>query len=286
VPSGDQVPGIFSAYISGLAAGTTYYVRAYATNSAGTGIGTVKSFVTSAAAVPNVTTSTVTDITQTTARGVGNIGWDGAATIIVSGFVWNTSPLPTIANNKTVDGPISAPALFSTNLTSLVAGTTYYGRAYATNSIGTSYGDDQVFTTSSIPVTTVNIAVSSNGPGNGLSGTLIFAPSIPSGEWACICIDYNQRTVQPPMGYGRAIICCNGINVSNIDTTGNIFCTNSYYGSGGGQLKINSGDIITWCNNTTASVGSCSCINISPVSESIGINVTMSGCRSSRATIP
>ena len=272
--------GAFTSSIAGLlTAGTTYNVRAYATNSAGTAYGIQVPFTTATIIIPNVTTSTVDQITETTARGIGNIGYNGGTPVTISGFVWGTSLNPTIADNKTTDGPTTAPALFCSNLTTgLIAGTAYYARAYATNSVGTGYGDNQSFTTCAIPITNVTIAYSAPGSGSALSGSLVITPAIPAGEWACVSISYNQKTIQPATGVGRAIICCNGTNVSTIDTSGKCFCSSSPIGNGSGLLKINSGDVITWCNSTTAGVGSCSCIGISTYLKSDGINVTTSGC--------
>ncbi|MFA6524197.1 MAG: hypothetical protein WC264_02395 [Candidatus Paceibacterota bacterium] len=99
-------------------------------------------------ALPTVTTSLVSAITQTTATSGGNVTSDGGAIVTVSGIVWNTSVDPSTSNNigKTTDGwAIGGP--WSSNLTGLSAGTIYFVRAYATNSVGTSYGGNIQFTT-------------------------------------------------------------------------------------------------------------------------------------------
>ena len=139
--------GTFTSSLTGLSANTTYYVRAYATNSVGTAYGLALSVRTLSATIPTgVTTNTISSITQTTATGGGNSTNDGGATITSKGVCWsNTTSSPTIANSKTVDG--SGIGSFTSSLSGLTANTTYYVRAYATNSVGTSYGSLMSFTT-------------------------------------------------------------------------------------------------------------------------------------------
>ena len=137
--------GSFESDISGLTESTTYYIRAYATNEYGTGYGEEKSFTTSAKTLPQITTANVTSITTNTAVCGGNVTSDGNATITARGVCWSTSPNPTINNSKTING--SGIGSFTSNITELTENTTYYVRAYATNSKGTAYGDEKSFTT-------------------------------------------------------------------------------------------------------------------------------------------
>lgn len=95
--------------------------------------------------VPTVSTSNVTAITQTTASSGGNVTDDGGGAIIERGTCWATTSNPTITNDKTIDGTGSGS--FTSNLSGLLSGTTYYVRAYATNSAGTAYGNEVSFTT-------------------------------------------------------------------------------------------------------------------------------------------
>ncbi len=87
-----------------------------------------------------ISTSAVTSITQTTAVSGGTIAYEGASAITARGVCWGTSINPTIANSITSNG--TGIGTFTSNLTGLVAGTTYYVRAYATNGSGTSYGNE------------------------------------------------------------------------------------------------------------------------------------------------
>ncbi|CAM3774750.1 DUF1566 domain-containing protein [Flavobacterium gelidilacus] len=164
--------GTFSSNMTSLLPGTTYYVRAYATNSAGTAYGSTKTFTTLYPTIPTgMTTNSVSNIMQTTATSGGNSTGDGGASITSRGVCWsNTTSSPSINNSKTIDG--SGIGSFTSNLTSLLPGTTYYVRAYATNSAGTAYGTAKIFTTSSatIPtgITTFNSSsISQNTATNG-----------------------------------------------------------------------------------------------------------------------
>lgn len=138
--------GSFTIEISGLTSATTYYVRAYATNSEGTSYGEQKMFTTlQYIQLPTVTTTIVTNVTSTTATSGGNVTDDGGATVTARGVCWSTSPDPTIDDNKTTDG--NGTGAFTSQLTNLTHSTTYYIRAYATNSEGTSYGEQKYFST-------------------------------------------------------------------------------------------------------------------------------------------
>ncbi|MCX6234148.1 MAG: M6 family metalloprotease domain-containing protein [Bacteroidetes bacterium] len=95
--------------------------------------------------IPWVTTNLVCSITHTSAISEGSVIYDGGVTVTVRGVCWNTSPYPTISNSKTIDG--SGIGTFTSTITGLDTNTIYYFRAYATNIVGTSYGNDVIFTT-------------------------------------------------------------------------------------------------------------------------------------------
>jgi len=94
---------------------------------------------------PVVTTSSVMEITFESAVLGGNVISDGNATVTERGIVYGTSQNPTIANSKVVMG--SGIGIFRGKITGLSQNTTYYARAYAINSQGTAYGNQQSFTT-------------------------------------------------------------------------------------------------------------------------------------------
>lgn len=95
--------------------------------------------------LPSLTTNDVISITQTSAQCGGNISSDGGSAVMERGVCWSTYSNPTMADNKTSNG--SGTGAFTANLTGLTSNTTYYVRAYATNSIGTQYGNQLSFTT-------------------------------------------------------------------------------------------------------------------------------------------
>ena len=100
--------------------------------------------------LPTVITSAVSDITETTATCGGEVIADGGVAVTERGVCWSTSATPTVADNHTSDG--AGLGTFTSNITGLTASTTYYVRAYATNSVGTAYGETINFTTSdSVP---------------------------------------------------------------------------------------------------------------------------------------
>jgi uncharacterized protein (TIGR02145 family) len=129
-----------------LLPGTPYHVRAYATNSAGTAYGADIPFTTTAVVVPTLTTTEVTGVTYNTAATGGNITDDGGGAVTARGICWATTLNPIIgATNTTTNG--TGTGVFVSNITGLTDGTNYYVRAYATNSAGTAYGNQQLFTT-------------------------------------------------------------------------------------------------------------------------------------------
>lgn len=139
--------GTFTSNITGLLSGTAYHVRAYATNSNGTAYGSDVTFTSTVSITLTITTSPISSISGTTAVSGGNITSDGGSSITARGVCWNTTESPTIDNSKTIDG--TGTGTFTSSLTNLTLTTLYHVRAYATNSIGTTYGSEILFTTTS-----------------------------------------------------------------------------------------------------------------------------------------
>jgi len=99
-------------------------------------------------AIPTVTTATVSNITSLTAICGGTVVNDGGNPVTERGVCWSTTQNPTISNNKATDGS-TGTGNFVSNIFGLTGATTYYVRAYATNNVGTAYGNEVSFTTQS-----------------------------------------------------------------------------------------------------------------------------------------
>ncbi|MBK7099945.1 MAG: hypothetical protein IPH58_18635 [Sphingobacteriales bacterium] len=164
--------GNFTSNMTGLAANTTYYVRAYATNSIGTAYGNELSFKTSGF-LASITTDAVTNITSATAISGGDITSDGGSAITAKGIVWSTSTNPSLQNNTGSTNNGTGSSGFTSNLTGLSANTTYYVRAYATNSTGTAYGNEVPFSTIGAPATLSTNTVTNVTSSSAISGGTI-----------------------------------------------------------------------------------------------------------------
>ena len=114
--------GAFASSITGLTANTVYYVRAYATNSAGTAYGNEIRFTstTSSTALPTVVTAAITAITASGATGGGNVTADGGATVTARGVCWSTTVNPVATGNHTTDG--TGTGIFTSAITGLTSG--------------------------------------------------------------------------------------------------------------------------------------------------------------------
>ena len=95
---------------------------------------------------PGVTTQAVSDVAQTTATGNGTVTDDGELTVTERGVCWSTHEDPTISGDHAA-AVAGGEGVFTVSITSLTAETAYHARAYATNSAGTSYGEDVEFET-------------------------------------------------------------------------------------------------------------------------------------------
>lgn len=112
---------------------------------------TTSNFTCTPPSAPTITTTSVSSITTESANSGGQSISDNGSSITSKGVCWNTTGNPTISDSKTTNG--SGTSSFTSALTSLSHSTTYFVRAYATNGIGTSYGGQVEFTTSSpLPV--------------------------------------------------------------------------------------------------------------------------------------
>ncbi|MBL0013594.1 MAG: fibrobacter succinogenes major paralogous domain-containing protein [Flavobacterium sp.] len=141
--------GTFTSVITGLVGNTVYYVRSFASTLEGTTYGDQQQFTTSSESLlPVISTDVVNITTLSTAQSTCTITSDNGTNIIARGVVWSTGNNPTVdLSTKTNDG--AGIGTFSSNIIGLSPNTTYNIRAYATNNVGTAYGVQKQFITSS-----------------------------------------------------------------------------------------------------------------------------------------
>ena len=146
----------FNSIISGLTVNTTYYLRAYATNAEGTAYSNEINFKTTntSTSLPTITTSTASNIIQNEAVSGGNVVSNGGSAVTQRGVCWSTNPSPTLIDNSKASG--NGLGRFTTALSGLSSNTSYYVRAYATNSQGTAYGNQISFKTATPSATLVS----------------------------------------------------------------------------------------------------------------------------------
>jgi hypothetical protein len=116
---------------------------------------------------PTVATDSITNVGIASAVTGGNITSDGGSNVTARGVCWNTTGNPTTADFKTEDG--AGTGVFTSTMTGLSAGTTYHVRAYSVNAIGTSYGDEISFTTTSY-FTSINAGLENVDEGSAVWG--------------------------------------------------------------------------------------------------------------------
>ncbi|PIJ95921.1 cadherin-like beta sandwich domain-containing protein, partial [Lysinibacillus sphaericus] len=197
--------------VTGLLPSTTYYFNVIVKDAAGNKSAyTMKSVTTSIPAnAPTVTTNTIpSNVTTTGATVGGYVTADGGAIVTERGIVYATTANPTTSNSKiTITGTTGT---FTADLSGLNPNTTYHYRAYATNSIGTSYGSDQTFTTGSL---------SNNADLSNLTlstGTL--SPAFASGTTdytANVASNVGNIQVTPTLADSYATLTLNGAAVTS-----------------------------------------------------------------------
>jgi len=143
--------------------------------------------------IPTLTTITANSIAQASALSGGVIYSDGGASVLAHGICWSTSTNPNLSNSFTNDG--SGKGTFISSLTGLIANTTYYIRAYATNKIGTAYGNQVSFTT--LIKTGITVAGNSNGTAGSGPGELAYPAGVFVDSLGNIYVaDQNNNRVQ------------------------------------------------------------------------------------------
>ena len=180
--------GEFVSYMTGLTANTTYFVRAYATNSVGTGYSTITRYFTtepvSTPVLPKVVLLEIVGITADSAYGNAAVTSTGGASVTARGLCWDTSTAPTTADPHTTNG--TGLGEFTGSMTGLTDNVLYYVRSYATNSQGTAYSNELTFTTLT-PALTIPLQVYSSSSWHLSKGVQIYSGGVwnrPKAAWA------------------------------------------------------------------------------------------------------
>ncbi len=207
-------------------------------------------------APPTVLTNGASLITATTATLGGNVTYAGTASVTERGVVYSTNPNPTIADTKVTMG--NGVGVYSQVVTGLSQITTYHVRAYAINSIGTSYGADSSFTTDFIPPPSVSL-VATFDPFISCAG----AASTPQQFTASGINLTGDITVSAPTGFEVSTTMTSGFASSLIltATSGTVNATTLYIrisstatGTPSGNLSVSSNGATTQNQSINASL--------------------------------
>jgi len=222
VYSGDGKLGSFSGTCDNLQSLTTYYARAYVEDVNHKPVYGNQIYFTTKSTVgyPVLTTTAITSITSTSAVSGGFVSSSGNYSVTARGVCWGEYSNPTITYNTDFTTNSSGTGTFTSVLTNLTEGTTYYVRAYATNSLGTSYGMQVSFTTLAATVTDYD-------------GNIYHTVKIGTQEWMMENLKtkhYNDGSLIPNItdntGWSALITgayCDNNNNSSNSTTYGRLY---------------------------------------------------------------
>jgi uncharacterized protein (TIGR02145 family) len=154
---------------------------------------------------PTVSTTIVSGTNATSATTGGDVTQDGGAPVTARGVAYGTSSSPSTSGSITNDG--TGMGVFTSTLTGLNPSTTYYVRAYATNSVGTAYGNEVTFTTPLLSI------------GMSYAGGIVFDLDS-SGQHGLVCAPSDQGTSYVWGG-------CNGTAIPNTSTAVGTGATNT-----------------------------------------------------------
>jgi hypothetical protein len=219
--------------------------------------------------LPTVTTDDVTSITFTSASGGGNVTSDGKAAVTARGVCWSTSENPTTDDSHTTDG--CGTGAFTSSLTNLIPNTVYYVRAYATNAVGTAYGNEVSFETlaPSITVTSPNggeswivgTAHDITWTSDGVDGNIKIEYSTNNGDtWTEIIASTENDGIHPwivpDAVSNQCLIQVSETDGSPSDTSDTVFTIlppsiTVTSPNGGETWEVNSSQTITWTSTGT-----------------------------------
>lgn len=256
-----QSVGTYTGTISGLQPNTTYYYKAFVLTSTGNFFwGEMYSFTTLPAInIPTVTTSAITNIGITTATGGGNVTANGGSPVTARGVCWNITGNPSISDTKTSNA--NGTGVFTSSLTGLTPGQTYYVRAYATNSAGTAYGNVVSFVTQAIvfPEISTNYAFY-NGTLITTSGSVISSGNVSISGYG-MAVSPTREGTYLQTSYTSGDLTNWVVDYPALNPSGNYYMkayVTTPYGTVYGNLlyyDINTGIVIICDNSATYSGG-------------------------------
>lgn len=232
--------GSYVSSLTGLNPATTYYARAYATNSAGTSYGSQVSFTTLASIVaPTVATTSQSQVTNISFVVSGNVSDWGGANVTERGIVWSkTNNTPTLENDTKVSTG-SGLGTFSSYVYGVMPSTLYYARTFATNSAGTYYGSVATVTTKATDPDVIK-TISKNGKAAGDYSTVQEAfnavPDNYTGRWILHILP-GTYTERPTLAATKSNVYLIGDDAANTIITNNVSAgtinpdTNQAYGT-------------------------------------------------------
>ena len=245
--------GSYISNLSGLIAGTTYYVRAYATNSAGTSYGNQESFTTLANIVaPTVTTVSQSQIMNKSFVISGNVTDWGGAEVTERGIVYSKTANPTLENAIKVSSGTGTGA-FSSYAYGVDPSTLYYVRTFATNSAGTSYGSQATVTTKATDPDVLR-TIAKDGSGNYTTVQAAFdaVPDNYTGRWI-IHIKPGTYTERPTLAQNKTNVFLIGDDAATTVITNNISAGTINPDTGQAYGTSNSQTMAIFGNDFTAS---------------------------------
>ena len=253
--------GLFQSTLADLEFNTTYYIRTYATNAAGTVYGIWDASITTGDGLPEVYSDSVSEVRASSIVCHGSIYSDGGFTITERGFCYSsTNANPTIEDMHATGGV--GTGSYSCTLLSLSASTTYYLRAYATNSTGTKYGEVlSVTTTDGRPVVETT-PIGENITGNSVmsggqiiddGGFPIIARGIVYGTTPYPTIEQHEYT-NDGLGKGYYSSSFTKFNMSTITYYVRAYATNEK-GTTYGEQEIVTPEKFEYCNLMTMDYG-------------------------------
>ena len=214
-----------SVDISGLTSNATYHYRLVATNSAGTSYGSDNEFTADVSPKPEVTTGSASSVTASSATLNGTVNPNGASTTYYFQYGTTTSYGSSTTSTSAGSGSSSVSAIGP--VSGLICSTTYHYRLVATNSAGTSYGSDKIFTTSDCPADPPTVTTGSASSVTASSATLNGTVN-PNGASTTYYFQYGTTT-----SYGSSTTSTSAgsgsSSVSAIGPVSGLICSTAYH---------------------------------------------------------